>query len=491
MTLCRRMIWLAALAGFWPFFAHAQTYTLEQVIDLAKRQSPAYYQAVNSREVRYWAFRAYKAQFLPQVLLQGTVPDYNRAFAQIQQPDGSFLPNFLNQSNSDLNVFVNQNIGATGTRLFANSSLRRFDNLLPNLPLGVSRLQYTGSPFVLGVQQKLLGFIPLRWDQKIEPLRFEESKRAYAEELEAIAVRATERFFDLLLAQMSLRIAEQNRTSTDTIVRIAQGRYNLGKIGQDELLQLELTLMRAEQEVAQSRSNIETASLNLRRFIGLTDGQPIDLAPPGSLPNLTVAEPLAVEQARANRQNPIAFNRQLLEAQRGIAQARSDAGFNLDLFGTFGLSNQAQELTGLYRNPNNQINLNVGFSIPLVTWGRNQALRKTAEANYELTKNVVAQAEQNFEQEVVTQVRQLRVLREQVLITQKSDQIGQQRYEISRNRYLIGKISITDLNIALQEKDQARRSQVDALRQFWRAYHELRRLTLYDFELGQPLIDKK
>jgi outer membrane protein TolC len=78
-------------------------------------------------------------------------------------------------------------------------------------------------------------------------------------------------------------------------------------------------------------------------------------------------------------------------------------------------------------------------------------------------------------------VRQFEMLRLQIEITKKSDQVAQQRYLVAQNRYLIGKIDITNLNIALNEKDSAKRSYLEALKSFWTAYYDLRRLTLYDF----------
>ena len=53
---------------------------------------------------------------------------------------------------------------------------------------------------------------------------------------------------------------------------------------------------------------------------------------------------------------------------------------------------------------------------------------------------------------------------------------------------MIGKISITDLNIAMQEKDEARRDYVAALDEYWTAYYTLRQMTLYDFEQDIPII---
>ena len=79
------------------------------------------------------------------------------------------------------------------------------------------------------------------------------------------------------------------------------------------------------------------------------------------------------------------------------------------------------------------------------------------------------------------------MLRNQLLLNTKVDNIAQQRYDIAQKTYLIGKISITDFNIASNEKDQAKRAYLSSLRDFWEAYYNLRTLTLYDFEKDKPL----
>ena len=76
-----------------------------------------------------------------------------------------------------------------------------------------------------------------------------------------------------LEAQISLNIAQQNVNSNDTIYKIAQGRYDLGKIPENDLLQLELNLMNSRQSVAQAELNLETASLRLRSFLSLGENQ--------------------------------------------------------------------------------------------------------------------------------------------------------------------------------------------------------------------------
>ena len=83
--------------------------------------------------------------------------------------------------------------------------------------------------------------------------------------------------------------------------------------------------------------------------------------------------------------------------------------------------------------------------------------------------------------------RNFQMLEDQLEITEVSDKVAEKRYQISRDRYLTGKVTITDLNIAQTEKDANKRAYISSLREYWTAYYELRQLTLYDFENGKLL----
>ena len=124
-------------------------------------------------------------------------------------------------------------------------------------------------------------------------------------------------------------------------------------------------------------------------------------------------------------------------------------------------------------------------------WGRTKSRVQTALANQELTQYTLTQEIQNFEQEIITLVSRFEVLESQVEITKKSDEVAKERYDVAQSRYLIGKIDITNLNIALTEKDNARRSYISAVRAYWTAYFDLRRLTLYDFANKELLYQEK
>ena len=60
-------------------------------------------------------------------------------------------------------------------------------------------------------------------------------------------------------------------------------------------------------------------------------------------------------------------------------------------------------------------------------------------------------------------------------------------YEIALRRFQNGEISITDLNISLQEREKAKRDYIGSLQSYWVAYYRLRILTLYDFEMQEKI----
>ena len=54
-------------------------------------------------------------------------------------------------------------------------------------------------------------------------------------------------------------------------------------------------------------------------------------------------------------------------------------------------------------------------------------------------------------------------------------------FEVAYQRFMIGKISVLELNNADTKKDQNRRAYVQALQTYWNYYYNIRSLALFDF----------
>ncbi|MGC4021165.1 MAG: TolC family protein [Cyclobacteriaceae bacterium] len=450
------------------------TYSINDVIQMAINQSPVAAQAQTQKETSFWQYRSFRTNYHPQLRLSGTVPSYTNSITPIRQPDGSIKYTQINQTNPGLNFGLVQPIALTGGQISVNSGYNYFNDQVQRTS------QWNGQVMNILLNQPVFAYNQLKWDKRTKPILFEESKRQYIQSIEFISQQAASRFFDVLTAQINEQIATFNLANNDTIHKIEQGRYNIGTTSQDKLLQVELQLLKSRQDVAQAKLDLQNNMLALRSYIGIKDGENFTLILPEQVPEFEVTEEGALDRARKNRAEYIAFERRRLEGEANVANARGQL-YQTNITAQFGLNNQGTAVSDLYINPSRQQLFNVSFNVPIVDWGVRRSITKTALANKKLNDFTIAQDEVNFEQEILTQVRLFDLLRLQIEITKKSDAVAQERYNVAQNRYLIGKIDITNLGIALTDKDNAKRNYITALKSFWTSYFNLRRLTLYDY----------
>ena len=474
---CAALLLLLARPGT----AQVQPVTLSDVVQMAREQSVAARQAVTQQRTNFWKYRTFLSDFRPQLSLDGSVPRFTRSYVEVTQPDGTIDFKPISNNNSLLSLSLSQNIPLTGGSVFVQKELQRFDDLRGRTTL------YNGVPFAIGISQPLFRFNAMKWDRRIEPLRYQEGNQQLLESLEQAGLTATGYYFELLVAQVNLQIAEKNLSNNDTLYKIALHKRDLGRISQNDLLQLQLSVLTARKDLASARQNATVASLQLKAFVGYRDGRSLDLVVPDQIPDLQVDLDRALREAFNNRPAAIAFRRRQLEADRDVDKARKDNGLNASLDAAFGLSNRGAHLDDVYVRPQDREFVEVKFTLPLMTWGRAQARTETAKANQQLTVQSVEQDKLTFEQEVYTQVTLLQMLKQQVVLADEADRIAQERYRIAQERFILSDLSVTDLGIATQEKDRARRDAILALRDYWQAHAKLRLLTLYDFERNEKI----
>jgi len=480
-----KFITISISALFVVFTTKAQTnYSLSDVVQLARSQSPAWLSAETRKENNYWLYKTFRSNYNPQLVLTGTLPSYNKSVNPVTQPDGSIAYREVNNNSMNVQLGLSQIIAPTGGTVSVYSNMNRFDDFQQDTTF----TQFSGEPVSIGLNQPLFQFNAFKWDNLIKPLEYEESQRVFFEELEQISITATRVFFNLLLAQTSLTIASKNVESNDTIFQIAQGRYNLGKITENDLLQLELNLVNSGLAISQALVDQESASLNLKAFIGLSDIESIILTLPDEIPEFMVDENVALVEAQKNKADMVSYERRQLQAKQEVTRARRASGVSMNLQAVYGLNNLGSSVADVYTNPGDNIRVGLQMNVPILNWGRQKARIMTAEANLKLVQYQVIQDEITFDQDVLTQVRNFNMLRQQLSARIKSDEIAQKAYNISKQLFLIGKISITDLNQALASKDNAKQNYIASLRDFWLAYYQLREKTLYDFHHDRLLV---
>ena len=473
-------LWLIS----WHSWAQQPALSLDGAILLAREKSISATQAHTQKATNYWQYKTFLADYKPQLSLGGTLPSFTRSFIQVQQPDGAIAFQSVSNNNSTLTLSLSQSIAKTGGVIYVQNQLQRFDDFQNKLTL------YNGVPLAFGLNQPLFRFNLMKWDKLIEPLKYAESEQQLIENMEKISLATAEYYFDLLLAQVNLQIAHKNLENNEVLLKIADQRLRLGKISENDLLQIKLSVLNAQKDLASAKQQAEVARLKLKTFIGYRDEASFDLLIPAQIRLFEVDEKKALSEALGNRSDAIAFRRRMLEAERDMEKAKKENGLNANLNLALGLSNRGDTPLDVYKKPQDRQFVEIQFTLPIMDWGRSKARVETAKANLQYAQQSVEQDKLTFEQEIYTQVTLFEMLQKQVKLTHETDGIATSRYQIAQDRFILSDLSITDLGIALQEKDRAKRDYIQALRDYWQAYFKLRLYTLYDFELNQKLIVK-
>ena len=459
--------------------AQEKQLTLEEAIELAKEQSPNALISRHQFRSSYWEYKTYRRGLLPELSFEGVIPSLNRAYKSVTDPDNG-TEYYVGQSyiSYEGNLTLNQVVGLTGGNVFLQSGLRQTVNYTDSSSFN----NYLSTPINIGFNQPLFRYNKYKWDKKIEPLKYETAKKEYLETVENVSITTINYFFNLLVAQVDYKIAQINVSNYDTLFKVAQGRYNLGRIGEDEVLQMELSLLKAESALEKKAMDLDDAMFRLKSFLRIKDDMDLKLVPPQPAYFEDVNKDLALEKALKNSSTPLDQQRRLLEAQATVNQARTDYGLNANLYAVFGPTQTAPLLEDAYNNPQDQQQLTLGLQVPILDWGQRKGKIKMAQSNEELVKTSVEQEQIDFAQSIYLKVAEFNIQQNQLLIAAKSDTIAQKSFEVSKNRYLIGKIGVTELNISQNETDMARVGYIRALQSYWITYFNLRKSTLYDFQ---------
>ena len=451
--------------------------SLDQCISIAQKNSPASKIVHAQYKSTEWDYRAFNSGLLPQLSLEIVAPQYNSSINPIVLDDGTTRFLTQRQAMSSLNLTLRQEILWTGGQFVVSSGIQRLD-----LFGDPNTIVWQSKPFVLQFQQPIFQHNTIKWQSRLNDIRFKEAQSIISEELEGIAVDAIRYYFDFYIAKINLQIAQTNYTVNDTVFIISKGRYNVGKIAENELLQSELKLMEARTDVSSSELGLQKAEENLRVQLDLKENVQLETLPPKEVVPFELDPDFAVEQAKNNRSNSANYKFRRVQAESEVSRAEANSGFNGSLTASFGYNQTSSAFANLYVNTLDYQYFNMSFQMPLFTWGKGHAQIEAKLANQSAVESSILFEENEFYKIVYYQAVEVMQLRDQVLLSAKSDEIAEKRYQVAKNRYLIGKIDITNLFIAQNEKDMAKRSSIQAQKQYWIAYHTLRQLTLYNFQ---------
>ncbi|MDE7387954.1 MAG: TolC family protein [Muribaculaceae bacterium] len=456
--------------------------TLDRAIALARTQSTDAAVALDELRSSYWRYRSHRADLLPEVSFSATAPAYSKRYATYMDSDGTY--SFVRTSNLELNgtVSVTQNVWLTGGTVSIQSS---FD-WLRQLGRGAYS-RFMAVPAVLTLNQPLFATNTIKWDRRIEPVRYREAKAAYVSQTEQVSITAINYFFSLVLANENLAIARQNLANDEKLYEVALVKRAMGSISENDVLQMRLNVLNSQTALTEAATDSTNCRFRLLSFLGLDDdGSDIRPIVPERLPRLDLAYSKVLEKTLDNNKFALSQRRRQLEADYSVATAKGNLR-RVNLYAQVGLTGTGDMPADAYSPLRDNQVVELGISIPLVDWDKRRGRVKVAESNRRVVANTLEREAAEFRQDLFVLVERFNNQQRQVEIAAIADTIASRRYDTNVETFMVGRISTLDLNDSQTARDLQRTRYFQALYAYWNYYYQIRSIALWDFATDSPI----
>ena len=460
----------------------AQQITLQQAVERAQKQSYQASAVAANLDAARANDRAFGARRLPQLSFSATAPEFQKDIIPVTLADGTtrFVP--VQQTVAEGGLTVSQLLPFSGGTFSVTSSLQRYERTGQQ-----ADRTWTSSPVRFQLTQPLFKPNDMKWQGRLQDVELETAERQYLEDREGVALLATAAFFDLYIAKRQLENATTNAATNDTLYNLNKGRLEIGKIGENDLLQSELALLRARAALDNARLEHARALAAFRLAVNLPADAAVEVLIPAEVPRISADTATAVQQALRNRARMSEIESQEILARRSISNARFGGASGATLSASVGFNQTADEMGLAYQDLLQAQRVRLALEVPLFNWGARGADVQEQKASLKRVEALGKQGREQLSQEAHFAALQLEQARRNLEVNSKADTVAAKRFEVAYNRYVIGRIGIDNLYIAQNEKDQAVTQYLQALRNYWMAYYRLRQVTLFDFEAGQAI----
>ncbi len=457
--------------------------SLERTIHLAADSSLEAFRNKNLYLAGYWQYRTFQAGRLPSLTLNLTPAEYYRDITRRYDSEDNIDVYREQQSfYAGGNLRVKQNFDLLGGSFYLDSDLGYMRNFGDN-----TYNQFTTIPIRIGYSQSLLGYNPFRWERKIEPLKYEKTKKELLYNLERVSEEATTYFFELAMAQAEYDLARDNVASSDTLYRTGEQRHKIASITKADLLTLKLDAVNARNTLQNADIALKRAMFSLASYLNFDKNTEIRLQLPSRPRNMAISVDEALTRARENNPKFLDLRQQMLEAEQQVDKTRKESLFNASFQASVGFNQVANTFKEAYRNPLQQDIVSISLSIPLIDWGVRKGKFNVARNNLAVTQTSVRQEELTVEEDVIMTVGDFNIQQDLIASAEEALDLSIMAYNETKQRFMIGKADINSLTLSLNRQQEAQRNYISALRNYWQSYYKIRKLTLHDFETGVSL----
>lgn len=460
--------------------------TLEQAMDIAEKNSPTLQSALLSLENTTELLVAQRAALKSNFTLQLNPVNWSNS-VQFDNRTSTWYTN--NKFSTGGTFTISQPILPTDGVLALTNNFNWNSNT--STAVGAVENKAYLNNLALTLTQPLFTYNRTKVTIKTLELNNENAMLNYAMQRLALEKSVAQYFYNVYLAQMSLRINQDALDNSQQSYDIIKNKVDAGISALSELYQAEVTLASSQSSVESARVSLENAKDAFKQYIGMDIFEDLTVAADVEVTTIKVDENTAIEHGLASRmeirQHQISVETSLFN----MLSVKALNEFRGDMKLSFGYTGQEENLIDLYKQPTQSPGVNLTFNIPLYDWGEKKARIIAQEALINTQKLGVTNEETQVVVDIRQSIRNLSNLKDQIsiaLVTQKNSQLT---YDINLERYKNGDLTSMDLNLYQQQLSSAKMSYAQSMINYKIELLNLKIVSLYDFAINEPVIPEK
>lgn len=319
-------------------------------------------------------------------------------------------------------------------------------------------------------------------------LDLENTQLSFAIQQLALERQVADAFYSVYQNRMSLEIAREELENQRQSYEIIKNKVDAGLSAKEELYQAELNLATSESNVYNQQVLLENGLDQFKRLIGMSLFEEIDVLTDISLRPVEVTLQKAIDHGLAHRMELRQRKINIESAQFSLIRTKAQNEFRGDVTMAYGLIGTDEEFNTMYDNPTKNQKYSLSFNIPLFDWGAKKARIKASEATIQSRELSLEDENNNIIISIRQVFRNLINLENQIKIAEQNERNAQLTYDINLERYRNGDLTSMDLSLFQNQLSQKKLNSMQALINYRLEVLNMKIQSLWDFERNESVV---
>jgi outer membrane protein TolC len=297
-------------------------------------------------------------------------------------------------------------------------------------------------------------------------------------------------YFDLFEEAYRSKIYANEVEDLERVLDIAETAADDEPDRKIELLQVQLELGNSHERLLRNRSRVRSETEQLRGNIGLGKDVLITLDPEIYIRPIEVNTEEAIRYGLSLRPRLRALEINKKKQEIDLDNTKGRNAFHLNLELTYGLEKQEETFNDLWNQYDNSYSVSVEAYIPIWDWGRRKTLIAADKISLRRSELAIEEFQEKVETDIRNAIEDLQEFQRRTLTMEEHLETSEALIEASVEQYEDGKMALQDILRSIKTQSETGRAFLDAYLGYRKSTLSLMTKTYYDFEFGQPLIER-